>query len=68
MNLRLDENQPEGVMPVRVVLNNRTITIFYNVEYETVFQSYDLQNLVVKKDAYKPDWCLKLIDVKDDKK
>lgn len=55
-------------MPVRVVLNNRTITIFYNVEYETVYQSYDLQTLVVKKDAIKPDWCLKLIDVKNDQK
>lgn len=68
VNLRVDENQPEGVMPVRVVLNNKTITIFYNVEYETVYQSYDLQSLVVKKDAIKPDWCLKLVDVKDDKK
>lgn len=37
VNLRVDETQPEGVMPVRLVLNNRTISIFYNVEYESVY-------------------------------
>lgn len=55
-------------MPVRLVLNNRTISIFYNVEYESVYQSYDLQFLTASKDKFKPDWCVRLADNRDDKK
>lgn len=35
--------------PVRVVLNNKTISIFGSAEVESVYKSFDLSSLVLKK-------------------
>jgi len=35
--------------PVRVVLNNRTISIFGSEQMDSVYKSWDLKNLVLKK-------------------
>jgi hypothetical protein len=45
-------------MPVRIVLNNKTISVFYSVEYQSVIASYDLTNLKYTRDSFNPDWCL----------
>lgn len=35
--------------PVRVVMNNRTISIFGNEDMDSVYKSFDLKSLVLKK-------------------
>jgi hypothetical protein len=52
--------------PVRVVLNNRTVSIFGNEDMDSVYKSYDLKTLVLKKltDEESPNFreCFNLVD------
>lgn len=51
-------------LPVRVVLNNKTISIFSMPKYNYVYQSFDLNNLALDKDP-RPEFkskCFKLTD------
>jgi len=51
-------------LPVRVVLNNRTITAFSMPKYENVFKSFDLSSVDVErvKDSDKAKKCFTIFD------
>jgi len=51
--------------PVRVVLNNRTISIFASASMDSVYKSYDLRYLVLKKvvgDDVDANLCFNMVD------
>lgn len=66
--MRVEPDQANSLMPVRVVVNNNTLTVFYNVQYETIYQSYDLKFIDINKDEAKPDWCFKVSDSRNENK
>lgn len=65
------ENQGFAMMPkfpVRVILNNKTISIFTTPSYENVFKSWDLNYLNVKISPEEARSCFVLSDLRDSTK
>jgi hypothetical protein len=52
-------------LPVRVVMNNRTISIFGNEDYESVILSFDLQRTTFHKSPHESCFVLKDLEMKD---
>jgi hypothetical protein len=47
-------------VPSRVVMNNKTITVFVAPSYDSVYVSYDLKNMNVRPSREDPDGCFTL--------
>jgi len=57
--------------PIRVVLNNRTLSIFASNSMDSVYKSFDLKYLVLKKihsEGLDEQMCFNLVDTRDIKK
>lgn len=72
MMLQMDKevNQKYVELPVRVILNNRTLTIFSQSKYNNVYKSFDLPFLNIEMDGRK-DYqkrCFVLTDKRTEKK
>jgi hypothetical protein len=67
MNLLFDElDTPTPVTyPVRVSMNNHTLSIFSGENYNTVYRSYDLAYLKMTKSKIDPVKCFVLGDTRD---
>jgi hypothetical protein len=40
-------NRPSPKLPVRVILNPKTLTIFSKADYDKVYKSFDLRYLII---------------------
>lgn len=67
MNLMFEElDTPTPVTyPVRVILNNRTLSVFSGNNFNTVYRSFDLSNMKMKKSKTDPMKCFVLLDSRD---
>jgi len=67
MNMKvLVANKKDGpIMPCRVVLNPKTISIFSAMKFETVITSFDLRYTNIEKSGTDPDKCFVLSDKRD---
>lgn len=52
-------------LPVRVVMNNRTISVFQNEDYESVLISFDLQKTTFNKSPLESCFILQDLHIKD---
>lgn len=51
-----------------MVLNNKTISVFTGDSYDSVYKTFDLENLILREDAADKDKCFQIEDLRDDKK
>ncbi len=64
LQLQIQNLREQPKLPVRVVINNHTLTIFSNKYYESLYNSYDLQSLQA---APAGNACFKVSDYRKDK-
>lgn len=60
------EKPPE--YPARVVLNNRTITIFTGTDFNSVYKSFDLSHTKLDHSKFGADRCFDIVDSRDSSK
>lgn len=67
MNIMFDEldTSTPVLYPVRMVLNNKTLSIFSGENYNTVYRSYDLKYLKMTRNKIDPLKCFDLGDNRD---
>ena len=51
MVLSLKNSREMPKVPVRVIINNHTISIFANKNYQSVFESFDLESTSASKES-----------------
>lgn len=67
MNLMFEElDTPTPVTyPVRVILNNRTVSVFSGNNFDTIYRSFELSSLKMTKSKSDPVKCFVLHDFRD---
>jgi len=59
---------PVPKFPVRVVMNNKTISVFTTDDYKTIINSFDLDKLKYFPKTIDDGACMGLVDTRDESK
>jgi hypothetical protein len=70
LNLVYDKSGtiPYPRFPARIVLNNRTISIYNTADFEHVYESYDLDKIRISEGNVDKSRCFKITDQRDENK
>lgn len=58
-------NRPSPKLPIRAILNTKTLTLFSSSVYEKVYKSFDLRYLTINQSKTEPSQCMALVDKRD---